>query len=81
MVEGSLDLSAQATVLFIRLGHNWRCLKVNFEATDESGQRCVRCWLPFCAFLLPFFGVARVEIHLLRVEIHLLTEQSTLARC
>ena len=55
VVDGSLDLSAQATVLFIRLGHNWRCLKVYFEATDESGQRCVRCWLPFCAFFAAIF--------------------------
>ena len=31
-------------------------LKIYFAATDESDQRCVRCWLPFCAFLLPFFG-------------------------
>jgi hypothetical protein len=25
-------------------------LKVCLAATDESGQRRVRCWLPFCAF-------------------------------
>jgi hypothetical protein len=68
VVDGSLDLSAQATVLFIRLGHNWRCFKVCLATTDESGQRRVRCWLLFCAFFAAILWVQRVATHRLLID-------------
>jgi hypothetical protein len=44
---GPSSMSNRATRFFISLGDTGRCYGVSLCRADASGQRRVRCWLPF----------------------------------
>jgi hypothetical protein len=44
---GPSRTSSRATSFFISLGDTGRCYGVSLCRSDASGQRRVRCWLPF----------------------------------